>query len=187
MKRHKALTILIILSVLVVAGSLVFAYKYSSAKPKLPTSTTTHHISTPTSTTGKSKAASKGSSTTSSNSQTNSTTVSPSPPSTKQSLIPPFGSFVSNHSPSLSNSSQSYELSSCETTPGSSCYIQFTDNSGAKIDLPSETTNSQGVTSWSWYVGNKGFTAGSWRIEAIATLNGQTKSTVDSKSLNVRP
>jgi hypothetical protein len=134
------------------------------------------------------KTTTKSNSPTSTTTTTNNTTpISPTGPSnSNQTLRAPFGSFVSNHSPSLSISSQSYELSSCETTPGASCYIEFINTSGTKITLSSETTDSQGVASWSWNVNSKGFTAGSWRITAVATLNGQIKSTVDAKTLNVQ-
>ena len=116
-------------------------------------------------------------------------TVSPVAPSNSgtgsQTLLAPFGSFVSNHNPSLSNSSKSYELSTCETTPGASCYIEFTNSAGHNIVLPAQTANSQGVVSWGWSVSSKGFTIGSWSITAVATLNGQTKTSLGS-SLNVQ-
>ncbi len=91
-------------------------------------------------------------------------------------LQTPFGQFVSNQNPSLSNPSQQLEESVCETTPGANCYIQFTKSESPTITLPTQVTNSQGVASWSWNLSNEGFTTGTWQVTAIATLGSQTKS-----------
>lgn len=102
-------------------------------------------------------------------------------------LISPYGSFVSNHHPNLDGSpAPSEEQSVCNTTPGASCYIQFTKE-GVTKTLPTETADSNGVVSWSWDINQAGFTTGSWQITAIASLNGQTKTTQDPMSLEVGP
>lgn len=101
-------------------------------------------------------------------------------------LQTPFGSFVSNHNPSLSNASYSYELSSCETTPGVVCLIEFTGSAGQRIELAPQQADSQGVTSWSWNLSKEGFSPGKWQIEAIAKLNNQTKTAYDSLGLSVQ-
>ncbi len=174
----------IIIIVLLIVGLLIFLHSSNSTvfnkKITHPTTNKQGQKSTPKTTT-------KSTSPTSTTTTNSTTSISPTGPSNSNQILgAPFGSFVSNHSPSLSISSQSYELSSCETTPGASCYIEFINSSGTKITLSTKTTDSQGVASWSWNVNSKGFTAGSWRITAIATLNGQTKSTVDAKTLNVQ-
>lgn len=102
-------------------------------------------------------------------------------------LVAPYGSFVSNHSPSLSgNSVPSSEQSSCYTTPGATCYIVFTKDSITNR-LPDQVANSYGIAYWSWDIKQAGMTQGSWQIQAIATLNGQTKSTLDTINLDVQP
>jgi hypothetical protein len=103
-------------------------------------------------------------------------------------LVPPYGSFVSNHRPSLSGSGgvPSQEQSVCTTTPGATCYIKFSQN-GAVKTLSAQTTDSKGAAYWNWDVKASGFTTGSWTITAVAGLNGQTKSTTDSLDLVVNP
>ena len=96
----------------------------------------------------------------------------------------PYGSFVSNHNPTLSGT-LSNEESVCNTTPGATCYIAFTQN-GVTKKLPVETADSNGSVFWSWNVGQAGFTTGSWQITAYATLNGQTVSSQDKILLNVQ-
>lgn len=118
------------------------------------------------------------------NSSANDTTAKADAGSTSQtsgSLQTPFGQFVSNDDPAIG----SYEESECETTPGATCYIEFTNSSGNTISLQKETANAQGVAAWGWYVsGAKGFSPGAWKLQAIATQNGQTK-TADG-SINVQ-
>lgn len=99
-------------------------------------------------------------------------------------LIEPFGSLVSNHTPGQ-NGSDTKEQSTCNTTPGATCYIEFTHTSNGKVTrLPSQTTGSDGSTGWSWDA--KTLTAGQWEVKAVASLNGQTKSVTDNMKLEVR-
>ena len=101
-------------------------------------------------------------------------------------LVSPTGQFVSNHNPSLSSTVTSSESSSCNTTPGASCTITFTNNNVVK-SLPTQVVDQYGGTTWSWTVEGVGLTQGSWLIEANATLSGQTKSATDAQMLNVGP
>jgi hypothetical protein len=98
-------------------------------------------------------------------------------------LIAPYGTFVSNHHPD--DSTGLGETSSCNTTPGASCYIKFTNiNSGETTRLPSQTANSDGSAGWNWDVSKDAhLSSGNWRVTAVATLSGQTKSTDDPNSL----
>jgi hypothetical protein len=104
-------------------------------------------------------------------------TPSTAPPAQAGQLIAPYGSFVSNHSPGKNNTLTDEE-SICNTTAGATCYIQFTNNGSTK-KLDSKIADSFGSVTWDWDVKNAGFAAGSWQITAVATLNGQTKSTAD--------
>ena len=102
-------------------------------------------------------------------------------------LIAPFGTFVSNHTPGKDNT-PTREQSVCNTTPGASCYIQFSKDGSTKA-LGSQAVDSSGATYWTWDVSDAktvGLTAGSWQVSAIATLNGQSKTTDDVIPLEIQ-
>ncbi len=98
--------------------------------------------------------------------------------------ITPTGNFVSNHRPGQ-NGSSTTESSTCNTTPGATCYIEFTNGDLART-LASKTVDSNGAVYWNWDVGSAGLTSGSWQIKAIATLNGHAESTTDSNKLEIQ-
>lgn len=100
--------------------------------------------------------------------------------STSATLLMPSGTFVSNHRANLSST----ESSVCTTTPGASCKIVFTNGSLTK-ELPTQATDAGGSTYWDWKLQDIGLTAGSWHVQAVATLNGQTKTADDATSLVV--
>lgn len=100
------------------------------------------------------------------------------------SLQPPFGSFVSSHTLSLSDSSA--VESACNTTAGASCTITFTNDDGVVKTLPTKTADGNGNIFWYWDIKTAGFTAGNWKITATATLNGQTQSITDQAPLKVQ-
>lgn len=133
----------------------------------------------PTNGSGQSSASQSSTSTTTSNvSAQKSPNSGPAP-------IVPYGDFVSNHNPSLSGN-LSNEESVCNTTPGATCYIEFTQG-GIIKKLPVETADSNGTVYWSWNVNTSGFTTGKWQITAVATMNGQSVSANDELDLNVQP
>jgi hypothetical protein len=91
---------------------------------------------------------------------------------TGQPPLTPTGPFVSNHG--SSSHPATTENSVCNTTPGASCYIEFTMGN-TTIKLQAGTADSNGSVYWNgWNVNDQGFTSGSWTITAVATLNGQT-------------
>lgn len=100
----------------------------------------------------------------------------------------PYGTFVSNHRPSLTNKNgvPADEESVCQGTPGATCSIVFTKG-GATKSLPQKTLDSSGTASWDWNIVDAGFTQGSWQIKAISTLNGKTAEATDSLALEVQP
>jgi hypothetical protein len=103
------------------------------------------------------------------------------------SLVKPYGTFVSNHHPSLSGkSTPSQEASVCNTTPGASCKITLTKD-GVTKTLAAQTTNSDGAAYWNWDVKQAGLTLGSWQITATASLRGSTSSATDPLMLEVQP
>jgi len=100
-------------------------------------------------------------------------------------LFTPSGDFVSNHHPNLSGSPAPNTISSvCNTTPGASCKITFTQGDLVK-SLSSQTTDANGSTYWSWKLQDVGLTQGTWKIEAVASLNGQTSTASDAMDLVV--
>lgn len=111
-----------------------------------------------------------------------STTPAPSntPPAT------PSGTFISNHHPNLSGSPAPNKVqSTCVTTPGAKCNIVFTKG-GVTKSLGEQTADADGAVYWQWTLQDKGLTEGSWKVTAVATLNGQTASTGDPINLEVK-
>lgn len=97
--------------------------------------------------------------------------------------VTPTGDFVSDHAPNLSgNPHPSQENSVCVTTPGATCYIEFTQGNVAK-QLSTQTADSNGAVYWTWDIAQDGFTAGSWQITAVASLNGKTATSTDPRAL----
>ena len=102
-------------------------------------------------------------------------------------LITPSGNFVSNHHPNLSGSPAPNLISSvCTTTPGATCTINFTQD-GITKSLATETADSSGTVYWTWKLQDTSLTTGSWQIQAVANLNGQTKTATDPMELVVSP
>jgi len=98
-------------------------------------------------------------------------------------LVTPSGNFVSAHKVP----SDAPIASVCNTTPGASCKITFTMN-GTTKSLSTETADRGGSVYWnSWTPASIGLAAGSWKIEAIATSSGQTKTATDALPLEVSP
>ena len=120
--------------------------------------------------------------TTSSSASNNTNNTAKSVSNTQESttLVTPYGQFVSNQTPSLSDYSQQTEVSTCETTPGASCYIEFLKTGSSTIILATQTTDSNGVTSWTWNLNNKGFTVGTWEVRAIAVQGNQTQTATET-------
>lgn len=98
-------------------------------------------------------------------------------------LYSPYGDFVSNHMPGA-NGTPTGEVSVCSTTPGAKCYIKFTKSDGTTSQLPTQTVGTDGSTQWSWNANI--LSAGDWSITAVASLNGQTKTTQDPTPLSIK-
>jgi hypothetical protein len=100
-------------------------------------------------------------------------------------LLTPTGDFVSDHEPNLSGSPHPNTMNSvCNTTPGATCYISFTNGDTTK-SLSKQQADSGGGTYWNYSLQSVGLTQGTWTIEAIATSNGQTKTAYDAMNLTV--
>jgi hypothetical protein len=108
-------------------------------------------------------------------------------PSSGATLVAPTGNFVSNYAPSLAvESGRNVIQSVCNTTPGATCRITFTRGTETK-SLEKRTTDKGGTAYWTWTLQDVGLTEGSWKITAVADLNGSSKSTTDTLSLEVKP
>ena len=104
---------------------------------------------------------------------------------TASELITPSGDFVSNHHPNLSGSPSPYTMTSvCTTTPGAKCTIQFVSGDTTK-SLQPQTTDRGGSAYWNWKLQDIDMTAGTWKVKAVATLNGKTVSAYDALDLVV--
>lgn len=100
----------------------------------------------------------------------------------------PIGTFISNHRPNLSGSpAPSQETSTCTTTPGAECRIEFTKDGVTKV-LPAKKTDQNGNVNWSnWNIQDIGLTAGTWKVTVIASNGSLNSSTVDATDLVVSP
>jgi hypothetical protein len=134
----------------------------------------------------------KGSSNSSNNGNNTSTPVPASTdnnkvPSTSVTLTAPTGDFISDHSPNLSGSpAPNTEASTCSTTPGAYCTIEFTNTStGAVKSLSQETTDEGGSAYWNWTLQSVGLTTGTWQVKAVATLGTETQSASDAMNMVV--
>jgi len=99
-------------------------------------------------------------------------------------IIPPFGTFVSNHYPGQ-NGSNFDEVSQCLTNPGAICEIFLTQDS-KKLSLGSKKTDSQGSAYWNWNVKNLKLSSGEWNIRATANLKNKTITTEDKLKIEVQ-
>jgi len=99
----------------------------------------------------------------------------------------PSGAFVSNHKPSLSVSGRNQMASACSTTEGAVCVISFTKEGVTKSLEAKQTDKKTGSVTWEWTLQEVGLTAGLWKVKAIATLGGQSKTAEDPLMLEVTP
>lgn len=182
-KLRGALSLIVV--VLVVAGGFFWYIKNPVRKPTsvIPSTTVTEPAvsSTPSETKATSSQPSSSPSPTPTPTKSASNAVSG---SAGLSLIAPWGSFVSNHHPGQGGAPTT-ESSVCNTTPGASCYIKFTNGESVQT-LAAKLTDSNGSVIWNWDVSNAGLASGSWKITAVATLNGQTKTTDDPQNLEIQ-
>lgn len=96
-----------------------------------------------------------------------------------QVLVVPFGSFVSNHKPTIVGSPGPYEQSVCNTTVGARCTLFFTHSSTIK-QLPTQVADQNGVMFWNWDINTLGLNVGDWQISAVSEFQNQIKSKTDT-------
>ena len=175
-KKYRLLTVLVIV-IIAAAGSfyIISSHKKTPDSPKQPLTQTPSPtqpgvtITTTESTTPK---------------QADNTNTS-TPVASKTELEAPSGIFVSNHHPNLDGNPAPNSLNStCKTSSGATCEIQFTKD-GVTKTLGPNLAGSDGYISWDWKLQDLGLTQGTWTITAVSRLAGQVKSTTDSINLEV--
>lgn len=106
-------------------------------------------------------------------------------PSSSATPLKPSGTFVSNHRPNLSGSPAPNTLTStCTTTPGAQCMIEFTNGDVVK-SLPAKTADANGNANWDWKLQDIGITEGVWKIVAIASIGTNSVKESDALDLTV--
>ncbi|HEU4966018.1 MAG TPA: hypothetical protein VFT53_00870 [Candidatus Saccharimonadales bacterium] len=106
------------------------------------------------------------------NTSTGSNNSSSTAPPITGSLTAPWGTFANVYNAKTTDQMQS----TCNTTPGATCQIIFTNGSVAK-SLEAEMTDAGGAVYWAWTPQGVGLTSGTWHITAKAVLGTQTKTT----------
>ncbi len=100
-------------------------------------------------------------------------------------LVAPSGNFVSNHHPNLSGSPAPNTMTSvCNTSPGATCQITFSNGNNNK-SLPKQMTDSGGSTYWYWKLQDIGLSDGNWTITANSSSGDKTLSSTDPMVLVV--
>lgn len=166
------------LIVIVIVVLAVVFYAYRPFHKKSATIPSTTSLGTPAS-----NQSGTGNSTSGSNSSSGGSGTGTNQPAASN-LVSPWGNFVSNHYPGQ-NGAPTAETSTCNTSPGATCYIHFTNGSKTR-NLDSKVANANGAVIWNWDVKEAGFSSGNWQIKAIATLDGQKKSSDDSLPLVIK-
>lgn len=98
--------------------------------------------------------------------------TNPSGDTSSRTLLAPWGTFANTYSANINTQMGS----TCNTSPGATCQIIFTNGSISKA-LDTETTDAGGAVYWSWTPQEIGLTPGTWHILAKATLGSQIKTT----------
>jgi hypothetical protein len=168
-KNSKRAYVLGLVALLAIAGGI---YAYHVSHDKKPIATVNQYTKGQVDKAG-------GSSTTSD------TPSSEKTPDASASLVAPAGNFVSNHHPNLGGSPAPNTMTSvCNTSPGASCQISFTQD-GTTKSLPAQVTDAGGATFWDWKLQDVGLGAGEWKITATSKVGDKSLSATDPMPLVV--
>lgn len=104
------------------------------------------------------------------------------------SLDTPSGLIINKHVTFLSNNS-SLSLgplmsSSCQTLPAASCEIRLTGPTNQVVSIGTKPVDEAGTATFYWNAATLGLATGRWRVDAIATYNGQTTTQTDYVTVN---
>lgn len=184
-KSRVIVPIIGVIGLLIIGIVAAIWYFYQSNQP----SNETLYGSNRTNPTKNTPVASSNNTGSSSNSKTNNPDGSTAPVNVDPAVSPrtPTGVFVSHHKPNLSGSPVSNSLSStCVTTPGVLCTIQFKKD-GVVKELPVKQVDGDGNAYWTWSLQNIGLTQGAWTVSAVAKNNNLTATANDAVPLMVEP
>jgi cytoskeletal protein RodZ len=183
-KRLSKFAIVSIILLVLTAGVIAYLLLANNSPTKTATTTKYYNPSTSTPTVDVPKSDNtQGQSTNAIPATKGRSTSTATPPASSVIPTTPYGQFVSNRTPKLSDSAQDAENSICSTTPGVTCQITFTLGSTV-ISLPAQTTDSNGNTSWAWSLKNKGITAGTWKVTITAVNGNNSAFAVDSLAVS---
>ena len=170
-RRNKKRLIIVVTLVAIGGLATILYLKYHHTYTAVPTIETTASSSPP-ATINQNKSQAAAVTPVASTKQTENTT-----PAAANNLKMPSGTFVSNHSPSLSSSSS--EVSVCSTSVGATCEIQLTQDSTTHF-LTAKATDNDGNVTWTWDIKTAGLKVGKWQITVIAKLGNNTLSANDT-------
>lgn len=179
-KNNKKLTIIAVVIILLIAALVVFALEYTNKTHFFHTEQPAPTASQNT----KGEVQTNSDKSSNSGSTTDTPVTSPQPNNQKTgsgnssstTLVTPTGDFVSAHNIALNTPVTSV----CNTTSGATCTITFIKD-GVTRSLDKQTTDSGGTSYWfNWTPKSIGLSAGTWKVQANASLNGQTKSAQDA-------
>ena len=187
-KQSKKIIAVVVVAVLVVvacvAGYLYWQNKEATNREQQYGSSNTRPTEDVPKTTTKNQSSSQSSSVGSSKDPT------PTPATTPNETVTPntpVGTFVSNHRPNLSGSPAPNTMNStCSTTPGAKCTIQFS-NGSSTLSLPEKTTDGNGNVSWDWKLQDINIGKGLWTVKAVAKNGSKTAESTDPIKLEVGP
>lgn len=87
-------------------------------------------------------------------------------------LLAPQGTFANVYEATMDEQMSS----TCTSNAGVYCKIVFIKD-GVSKSLPDHLTDTSGSTAWAWKPRDIGLSPGIWHIKAVASYNGQTKTT----------
>ncbi len=193
-RSHKKIILISVVGVVVVAGVIATleltntTHFFHSKKTDYTTAPNSSHRTANANTKGETNSDATSPSTnatTNSGGQATKDTNTGATDTTNVELKAPTGTFVSNHHPNLSGSPAPNQIQSvCNTTSGATCQIIFTKD-GVTKTLPTQATDKGGAAYWTWKLQDIGLTAGSWKVQAKATLGTQTQTADDAATLEV--
>lgn len=161
------IALLIIIGGLYQANKLPFWHRASI----IPTTGSSYTKGTPS--TGGPSSTSPSHSVTKTNTNSSNQGSDTAPPITQQ-LTAPWGTYANVSTAKMGQQMES----TCNTTPGATCEVIFTNN-GVTKHLDPEVTDAGGAVYWAWVPQSIGLTPGTWHMTMKATLGGDTKTTSD--------
>ena len=97
----------------------------------------------------------------------------------------PSGLFLNTHVLSLGGTNApSAGQSVCKTSPGATCEIRFSNDSGTHT-LAAKVAGADGIAQWSWTPADVGLTVGHWTVDIVASRGAATVTANDPLGLQI--